>query len=157
MWTTVEVNGSTADGDEPRIGCDQLDTVRVILNEDGTEPRATCTHCGDAMDPDQPDRSKGENSDPEWCADNPDGDEDTSPHVGQTNPHTWANSARIILDDERDAIHVTVSYADPRGSFALTVERMEDGTMRLTVPHPDDSQLHAPLTEIHPGHYKIDY
>lgn len=65
------------------------------------------------------------------------------------------NSAAI--DWNGDDLTVTISTGDPRGAFAMTVRVMDDGTRLLHVPHPSNGLLHEPLTELHPGTYKIGY
>lgn len=80
-------------------------------------------------------------------------------HDPSYQPLSWANSAGVELDEEGDSIRVNVSVSDPRGAFVLTIRRYvdDDGVEQLLmhVPHPDDSAPHAPLTEIHPGTYRI--
>lgn len=73
-------------------------------------------------------------------------------------PLGWANSAQIVLDRDEDSITLLISVGDPRGAFAFTVRRTQDGELRLTVPHPSDGLLHMPLTE-DPGRgmYKIGH
>lgn len=97
-------------------------------------------------------------------------------------PLSWANSAAISLDETEDRISVSISVGDPRGAFVLSVERLRftcnsgsngpgrvvqscalghtaptpHNELRLSVPHPDDSQPHMPLTRLaSAGYYRI--
>lgn len=77
-------------------------------------------------------------------------------HEPEPVPLSWANSAAIDLDPEQDRISVRISVGDPRGAFVMTVERMDDGELRLSLPHPDHSLIHLPLTALaSPGYYRI--
>lgn len=44
-------------------------------------------------------------------------------HVAEPMPLSWCNSAAIRLDEGRDTVTVTISVGDPRGAFAMRVER----------------------------------
>jgi len=70
---------------------------------------------------------------------------------------TWLNSARVTADPDEDAVRFAVSVGDPRGAFVFTVRRLNDGTLVMHVPHPGDSCLHAPLTPLHEGTFRIGY
>lgn len=63
------------------------------------------------------------------------------------------NSAAI--DWTGPELTVTISTGDPRGAFAMTFRVLEDGTRLLHVPYPESSWLHEPLTELHPGTYRV--
>lgn len=72
-------------------------------------------------------------------------------------PLGWLNSATIHLDREDDACHVLISCGDPRGAFAMTIRRLDNGNLVMHVPYPRDSMLHMPLAEHHEGTYKVGY
>lgn len=162
-WTGIEITATVdPDGNEHPDSdtynlrsVDDFDQVRVVLNEEDAVATHRCTHCGNDMDHDHDGHSLEAVSDPTWCINNPDGDEDTSPHKSEPVPLSWANSASISVDEERDALQLAVSIGDPRGAFVLTIERMDDGTLIMHAPHPADPMLHMPLTEIHPGTFAI--
>jgi hypothetical protein len=67
----------------------------------------------------------------------------------------WFNSARICVDSEEGRVTLLVSVADPRGAFAMELWKDDDGNIRMNVPHPEDSLLHAPLEERGPGNYMV--
>lgn len=82
-------------------------------------------------------------------------DDENQPHDVQRVPLSWANSARISMDEEQDRITVAISVGDPRGGFTMTVERI-DGKLRLSVPHDSDGMLHRPLTALNGrGYFEI--
>src|SRR5262249_39058457 len=60
-------------------------------------------------------------------------------------PLGWVNSATIHLDREDDAVHVLISVGDPRGAFAMTVRRLQDGRLVMHVPYPGEGMSHMPL------------
>jgi hypothetical protein len=83
-------------------------------------------------------------------------------HVPEPMALSWANSAGIHLDPESDEITVTISVGDPRGAFACTVRQVtpDEGAPYLIMhtPHPGEGWAHMPLTELHPGTYRVmDY
>jgi hypothetical protein len=81
-------------------------------------------------------------------------DDEESPHIFTPEPHAWLNSANVIVGDDR--VTVTLSVGDPRGAFAMTVERMDDGTLRLSVPTPTNPMPHMKLTPLaSDGYYAI--
>lgn len=78
----------------------------------------------------------------------------TGPHEWAWVPGSFANSASIHVSDD-DSISVNISVGDPRGSFRMQIRRMEDGTLILHVPYAGMSAPHMPLTELHPGTFRI--
>ena len=81
-------------------------------------------------------------------------DKENGKNAGPSN-FDWCNSAAIVIDEEHDEITLTISVDDPRGGFGFTVRRLEDGTLIMHVPTPDSTWLHAPLTKLHDGTYRI--
>lgn len=161
-WTNIELTGSLEPDIEtvdhgPHIlrSVEEIESVRLVMNEEGSEPAQICRHCHASMDPDTEGRTDGENGDPWWCDGNPDGDENNSPHEAQHNPIAWANSARITIDEDDNAVHLALSVGDPRGAFVFTVRRTPDGDLIMHTPYPGESMPHLKLTELHPGTYKI--
>jgi len=80
---------------------------------------------------------------------NENGEQPTGPALG------WVNSARIVADPDDDAVHVSISVADPRGAFVMTVRRKPDGTLLIHLPHPGESMPHAKTEQLHPGTLKV--
>jgi len=84
-------------------------------------------------------------------------------HVPESTPLSWVNSAGIHLDAESDAVTVSISVGDPRGAFAFTVRQIEpedggDPYLIMHTPYPGMGWAHMPLTEMHPGTYRVmDY
>lgn len=70
-------------------------------------------------------------------------------------PLSWCNSANIRQDPDDDAVHVSISVGDPRGAFAMTIRRLDDGSLVMHVPYPGESMPHMKLTDLHPGTYRI--
>ena len=56
---------------------------------------------------------------------------------------SWFNSVQLVLDPENDRVGLLVSVADPRGGWFFGVERMPDGSLRLTHPHEGESLPHV--------------
>lgn len=67
----------------------------------------------------------------------------------------WVNSAAISLNRGHDAMTVAISVGDPRGAFAFTVRRLQDGRLMMYVPYAGEPMPHMTLTEIQPGTYEI--
>lgn len=65
------------------------------------------------------------------------------------------NSASLNFDDEHMGCTVTISVGDPRGAFAMTVRRLENGKLILHVPYEADPLPHMPLRKLHEGTYEI--
>lgn len=72
-------------------------------------------------------------------------------HDWQPIPCGWLNSAKIYFEPTRDKVTVTISVGDPRGAFAMEVEKHPDGYLILRVPYAGESMPHMPLTEINGG------
>lgn len=68
-------------------------------------------------------------------------------------PSNWCNNAAIRIHEDR--ITVTISVGDPRGAFAMSIHRGEDGDLRLSVPDPSDSLPHMKLTQLSPGFFRV--
>lgn len=114
-----------------------------------------CTECGLPLRDDEEDQDGRPvaidgSGDPAICAASP----DEGPHLPAWIPGTFANSARVYVDDS-DEVGVTISVGDPRGAFVMRVHRNDAGELFLSVPHPTDGMPHMNLTEIRPGFYKI--
>lgn len=76
-------------------------------------------------------------------------------HAWEPEPHGWANSARIDASDTY-RITVTISVGDPRGAFAMSVERTPDGELTLSLPDPSDSMPHMGLVPLNGrGYFRI--
>lgn len=89
---------------------------------------------------------------------------DTPPtgHQAQPLPLSWCNSAAIQLEEEQDAVTVSISVGDPRGAFTFTMTRVPEdadselaGCLLLHMPYPKQPFEHAPLQEIRPGTYLV--
>ncbi len=91
----------------------------------------------------------------------PDAEEDGGPHTREREPLTWVNSVSVETDPDKDSVTLSISVDDPRGAFTFTVYRVPDnadfnaGRLILSVPHPDQPKLHAPLEQVSPGWYVI--
>ena len=142
-----ELSGWTVEADDVSA---RLSNGPVENGCDVTETR--CAYCGET-DPD-----------PDDLCMSPESEDDRHSPEQWTPPLSWANSARIEADPDGDTLTVTISVGDPRGAFAMRVERMryinDDGEdveeLRLSVPHPDDSLPHMTLTPLaSPGYYRI--
>lgn len=85
------------------------------------------------------------------------------PHIPEPVALAWCNSAGIVLDAEQDTVTVRISVGDPRGAFAMQVERMrwtddsgEHDELRLSVPDPSMGMAHMTLTPLNGrGYFKI--
>jgi hypothetical protein len=79
----------------------------------------------------------------------------TQSEADERAPLGWCNSATIHLDREEDSVTVLISVGDPRGAFAFTVRRLQDGRLIMHTPYPGESMPHLGLTEIRPGTYEV--
>jgi len=174
----IEINGELEESDNARIYT-ELDhlSVQLSINEEGDRPQHHCGNCDTPEVAPCPDSgnwapctecngskkcSVCEGINPADCTlcngsgkcDECDDDGDIEVHDWQPVPLHWCNSASIHARPDRDSIQVTISVGDPRGAFVMEVERREDG-LYLSVPHPDQSSPHMPLTERTPGWYKV--
>lgn len=98
--------------------------------------------------------------DTEYCAEHP----DDGKHEPNPIPISWLNSAGIDIDQDNDTVTVRISVGDPRGAFAMKIERLQytdsDGNdrdeLRLNVPTDQDGMPHMQLTPLaSPGYYRI--
>lgn len=65
------------------------------------------------------------------------------------------NAAGVSVDESQDRVQLWVSVGDPRGAFVMNLELIGD-ELRLSVPTPEDSFLHCPLTQLgSPGYYRV--
>lgn len=117
-----------------------------------------CRACGGPLNED---RFLVEDSpSPESCPATDDGHHEPEPI-----PLSWLNSVNVFTDAEKDQVTVMISVGDPRGGFAMTVERVwlhdEYGNvthneLRLSVPHDTDGMPHMPLKSLNDrGYYKV--
>jgi hypothetical protein len=169
MYSTLHVNLGTEDGDSKVILVDDLDGgVQLSINEDADQPTWQCTYChAESHEEDMPElpgcRSYDEivpcpieipdHRDCDHCDD----DDQVSVHDWQLTPLTWCNSASINVHPDRDQVTVTISVGDPRGAFVMSAYRLDDGSLRLSVPYPGESMPHMPLHRIHDGFYHVGY
>lgn len=171
--TTHNTEDIVVVGDEDKLGwvAEVQDGLDVHLsgpgehrtNGDSGGAEWRCAECGQEL------ASPDDTGQPEWqdedgsatCAGSEDGE---GPHTPEPIPLSWANSAAVVLDEERDSIHVRISVGDPRGAFVMTVERMRyteaDGTevdeLRLSVPHPEDGWPHMRLSPLaSTGYFRV--
>lgn len=136
----------------------ELSQVTLTLNgaDDMSEKR--CAHCREDMDPDHPafvvdDTTPGIG---DWCAENEDGDEDSSPHAPEWSPLTWAKNVQIDVDEEADRIDLSIATGDPRGGWQLRLWRdQETGVVYMSVPYDGMPEQHEPMRAVHPGTYAI--
>ncbi len=135
-------------------------SINVDLNGDSTI--YVCAKCGTAVDGD----GEPEDASEDRCPRHPDenGEPKPAPHIATVAPLGWINKIKIQTDPGKDQAHVLISVGDPRGAFEMRVERIEgeddDGRpfaeYRLSVPHPDESGGHEPLTQLNSaGYYRI--
>lgn len=136
--TTLEIAGALA-----AHTLDEYGNVEMTFGDDGT----ICTGCGDLIE-EYADGWRGEDDGETVCP-------DLGTHNPGRIPLSWCNSAGIHPEPDGDSITVTLSVADPRGAFCMSIRRTEDGRLLLHVPHPDEGWLHAPLAPVHPGTYAV--
>lgn len=80
------------------------------------------------------------------------------PHdlVKTTEPFSWANEVRVVLDEEKDQVELAISIGDIRGAFVMRLYRNTDGAIRMEVPHPGKGGLHMPLRYLNEGFYGVN-
>lgn len=174
MTTTARLTGDLIDGsDGGDLYYEDVPDVHLSM---GGEARcngdeyagatATCSACGERLDDGGAALDSGQAFDRSKCPDNPldDDGEEYGPHDPTPVPLSWVNSASIRADENRDTLTVTISVGDPRGAFAMTVERVTwtqpDGTprdeLRLSVPSAGESLPHMDLEPLaSPGYFRI--
>lgn len=180
IYTTISINADEVTADENEVHVNDLGGLHVPLageartnGDTDTGREWECVNCDSALI--NANDGHGEAA-PLWLSD--DDEEAACPcapygepggingdHVPAVVPLSWANSVSVEFDDSvADAVTVMISVGDPRGAFAMRVERArytnDDGTevdeLRLSVPHPTDDMGHMPLTEINErGYYRI--
>lgn len=140
MNCTIDSDGR----DKPeQVHADEWASVSVSINEDG-EAERRCMHCG----------CYESEEDDIGCLDGETREDDG--HEFENQPLSWCNSIGATADAEKDYVTVRISVGDPRGCFAMRVERGPDGELRLSVPYPDEPLPHMKLTQLgSPGYYKI--
>jgi len=133
----------------------RADDTSVSLSNDpvenGYDVPSVCEWCGQELDDDDPD---------DVCM-SPQSEDDR--HAPIPAPLSWVNSVHAFIDPQRDEVWVSISVGDPRGAFVMRAERMrwtdDDGDhdeIRLSVPSPDQSLLHMPLTPLaSPGYFRV--
>lgn len=114
-----------------------------------------CKHCGQPVTSDD----EGEtwtHEDTELSACDPD-QLDTGVDSATATPATIApgNWIGFTTSPEKQETRVEISVGDPRGSFTMTVRRLDDGRLILHVPHPETAEAHMRTRELHPGTYEI--
>lgn len=138
--------------EEQACQCDRSHDVRVVTveDDDGDELEVwECSECGERFE-EQP----GVDEECEFNECTCDlGHECERVSV----PLEWVNSAGIALDEEDDAVRLSISIGDPRGAFVFTVRRMVSGELVMHLPYPGMSFAHEELTELHPGTYRIGW
>jgi hypothetical protein len=168
------------DAEETGIDSDQLtvmDPARVQMEYEGdSDGIRECQHCHGTIEV----RSFNEGTEdaPKWTeqyAHQETGDrackpEDVSMHDPDFEPEVdelpnaepiprgcadIVNSASINFDDDHMECTVTISVGDPRGAFAMTIRRLNDGKLILHVPHEAEPLPHMPLHKLHEGTYEI--
>lgn len=73
-------------------------------------------------------------------------------------PLTWLNSARLIVDQDEDAVHCLISVDDPRGAFRFTVRRhFETGALIISTPYPGDGGGHMAVKQLQPGMLEVGH
>lgn len=90
----------------------------------------------------------GEGEQIELRVDNPDAESGYPKVVG---PLSWLNSASIELRPDYDEVNMYVSVGDPRGAFAFTVRRLNDGRIVIHTPYPGESRPHVRTQYLHGG------
>ncbi|CAO5187574.1 conserved hypothetical protein [Frankia sp. AiPs1] len=87
---------------------------------------------------------------------------DTGAHIPQRVALSWCNSAGIRTNETDDAITLSLSTADPRGAFEITVRRVPDhidspyaGRLLLHLPYPDQPMPHDQMHPLHPGTFVL--
>ncbi len=126
-----------------------MEDSETVAEDDGTtrERRVTLHTYGDTQ-PEFCDAPRITRQLPGYA--NPDGDDHEAEHI----PGSFANSASISVS-EYDEVTVTISVGDPRGAFAMTVHRNDDGQLVLSVPDPSDGFAHMNLSPAGPGRFLI--
>lgn len=127
---------------------DDLSSIQLVINNEGTD-HVVCGQCRAPLT--DIGANTWNDADGHWlCRDTEDG----GPHTPQPEPLSWINSASIWPQPEEDSLTVAVSVGDPRGSFCMTVRRV-NGRILLDVPHPDAPSLHMPLQALRTGTYQV--
>jgi hypothetical protein len=130
---------------------EDLSTVRVIYNEE-SGPTLECSSCRRELT----EHSQGylDDEDSRTCRDV----EPLQLHTPVEAPLSWLNSAAINPDPDDNSISLLVSIGDPRGAFCMYLRKTPDGQIIMDVPHPDQNNLHMPLTPVYKdalGAYKV--
>lgn len=142
------VSFKVSDGDVT-ADVEDLSTVHVAYNEESDQAQLQCSACGrdliHTLDGylDEEDGWRCVDVDPQQL------------HKPVAKPLTWVKSASIDPNPDDDSITVAVSVGDPRGAFCMYLRKTPDGRILMDVPHPEQSGLHLPLTQIMPGVYRV--
>lgn len=90
--------------------------------------------------------------------DNCDDHDCSFPHdlAKNTEPFSWANEVRVVLDEEKDQVELAISIGDIRGAFVMRLYRNTDGAIRMEVPYPGKGGLHLPLRYLNEGFYGVN-
>lgn len=75
----------------------------------------------------------------------------TLQNVDEEGPLSWLHHAGIAIDDDEDSITLFASVGDPRGSFAFTLRRHDNGQVTISTPYPGEGIPHEKTTELMPG------
>lgn len=171
---TLQVSADEIMFSEANQDLDQVDlllsgqaSAQLSINEEGDLPLWQCAYCYEESSEDTPEREGCSSDDdteacPWFIADHSecqpcDTTGEINMHRWESIPLTWINSASIHADPGHDSVVVTISVGDPRGAFAMEAHRMDDGTLRLSVPYAGMPMPHAPLTELSRGFYRVGY
>lgn len=73
-----------------------------------------------------------------------------------TEPFSWANEVRVVLDEEKDQVELAISIGDIRGAFVMRLYRDTHGAIRMEVPYPGKGGLHMPLRQLNEGFYGVN-
>jgi hypothetical protein len=156
---TVDRDGVDVESDKTSLSVEDIYSVNVPLfgeheSEGPTDSAFVCEYCNEPMA--SLEASETEDGD-DVCVYNSayDDEGEESPHHAIRKPLTWANSAGIHFDEEQDRIQVSISVGDPRGALVMQVWMGEDGNLRLSVPHHNDSGKHVDMTHQHDGYYVL--
>lgn len=159
MPITIEGDVSTDSIDFPttdtplRVGSVQeLEQIRVGLNEDGDMSSIKCIHCGEELNEDTPSGTPLETlmDGTTECDDNDDG-----LHEPVTVPFTWAKNIAVSFDEDNDEIELAIATGEPRGGWTFKLRRTPDGVVLMHLPYADMSAPHEPIRELHPGTFAI--
>lgn len=142
-----------------------IERVSLAVDDNGVMRKWKCRHCGEELEEDG-DGWEAPDAPMAWrvdCSENFEGEDgdDSRPHEPEPRPLAWVNHAAIELDEDDDAVHVSISVGDPRGAFTFTVRRLPDsaevngGRLIMHTPHPGEGWAHEKLTELHSGTYLI--